>query len=740
MSAEPVDSLQARLEWRIFSPLAQLRGRGRLYLALDGVVIVYLALLGGGLAQLLLDWGLKLGVDQRALLSAFITAFWLWMLYRRLLNPLMRTIVTAGRGAGRYTAGTETRRYSSLSDRSLALAVDRAHPELHDQIAAAVQFARGQVGAAEVNSPQLVRAVMDDACEAASDVHFMAVLNHRRARQRVAELAGLLLATGVAMAVMSDLAGTWFRRNWLLREVPWPQQTYITPIGFDENGHRRVPRGDELEIAATNTGRVPNSVELRWSTDSGRDGSEPMTLVGVSRWEVSLGLLSEDVVFRIVGGDERTREYVVKAVDRPRVVRTSARITPPAYIGLEALTIEQQTVLEMLTGSALDIDAELNQPVESARFVGTAGEVATCRRMGPKRVRVTWELPVSGSYSFELVDRDGWTNRQPVRYTLNVVPDLPPVVHLELPDVGKSITPTAELPVELSFEDTYGLSGVALLVQRGDDPPFDVVLDGFEPGRREFIVEPTLAVGSFGVTPGDRVRVWAEARDEDPRGPNVGRSEPVELRVVTPTDFLAELAGRELELRREFERLISVQRGLTDALERFLPELSEDGVPPAALGQRLAGLARRQDADAKKCLDISCRFEQMLHEMRINKVARTGDERRIGERIVAPLEKLGAGAMPEVSTAIADLRRQINRDVIEALPRWQANILRKMREILANMLEWEGYREAVALLQEIIDAQTEVRTETIEALQRQLEDILGLEEPLEDEPRDVPKP
>ena len=107
-------------------------------------------------------------------------------------------------------------------------------------------------------------------------------------------------------------------------------------------------------------------------------------------------------------------------------------------------------------------------------------------------VRIT----VSGSYSFELVDRDGWTNRRPVRYTLNVVPDLPPEVGLELLGVGQSITPTAELPIELSFEDAYGLGGVSLLVQRGDDPPFDIPLEEFEPGRREFTAETVFAVGS----------------------------------------------------------------------------------------------------------------------------------------------------------------------------------------------------------------------------------------------------
>lgn len=717
MSVQPIDSLAMRLEQRVFSPLAQLRRRCRVYLSLEGLVPFYLSLLGASVAQLLLDRGLKLAVDQRAALSAGITLFWLWMLYRHLLRRLLR----------------------SLSDRYLALVVDRAHPELHDQIAAAVQFARGQVGAAEANSPQLVRAVMDDACEAVSRVSFVAVLDHGRARRRVSELGGLLLATAVAVAVLPDLTGTWLRRDWLLQEVPWPQQTYITPVGFDD-GRRRLPRGDELEIAALGSGRVPKSVELRWWTSSGREGREPMTLIGTNRWEVSLGVLTEDVFFRIVGGDERTREYVVIAVDRPRVVRTAVRITPPPYTALEPVVLEQQTVLEVLAGSVLEIAAKLNRPVQSARFVGTDGEVAACLRPGPDWVRVVWSEPVSGSYSFELVDRDGWANRRPVCYTLKVVGDLPPDVRMELYGVGQSVTPSAELPIELSFADTYGLGGVALYMQRSDDPPFDIPLEGFLPGRREFAVETFLSVGALRVVPGDRLRIWAQAHDQDPHGPNVGEVQPIELRVVTPADFLTELAGRELELRREFERLLSAQRGLKDALQRLLPELPDAGSAPAALAQRLAGLARRQDCHANSCLVLRGRFEQMLGEMQINKVARAGDERRIGQRIVVPLEELGADTMPAASATIAELRHEANHALAETLPDSQADILRQMRAILANMLEWEGYREAVALLQEIIEAQTTVHAATIETLERELEQILGLDESPEAAPEEVPKP
>ncbi len=53
----------------------------------------------------------------------------------------------------------------------------------------------------------------------------------------------------------------------------------------------------------------------------------------------------------------------------------------------------------------------------------------------------------------------------------------------------------------------------------------------------------------------------------------------------------------------------------------------------------------------------------------------------------------------------------------------------RMREVLQNMMEWEGYRETVALLESTIAAQSELRTATLDALAHRLDDILGTDEP-----------
>ena len=49
----------------------------------------------------------------------------------------------------------------------------------------------------------------------------------------------------------------------------------------------------------------------------------------------------------------------------------------------------------------------------------------------------------------------------------------------------------------------------------------------------------------------------------------------------------------------------------------------------------------------------------------------------------------------------------------------QVALLSQMRAILANMLQWEGYQEAVNMLRDILRLQQELRTETKDAAGKQ---------------------
>ncbi len=698
----------AELAVQILAPLARLRVRARALAALDGLVRLAASMVVCGAAQFVLDFSLRMAVDQRATINVIITLIWLWIIHRWIIRPVA----------------------APLPDAALAAAVDRAHPHLQDRLATAVQFAAGGRDVPGSNSPALVRAVIDDACQAARQTRFADVLNVRRARGSAATLGVLVAASALAWSVQPGLMNTWFQRNWLVRELPWPQRTYLSPIGFDAAGVRRAPRGEELRLEATIEGDAPNAVVLRWWTPSGRAGREVMTVIGNRRAEATLAALTEPLSFQISGGDERTRDFAVVPVDRPRVERSVATIRPPDYTRIGETTIEQQAVLEVLAGSIVRIDAEFNKPVHTASLTDDAEVELPIERPSADRVRVQLPDPQPGVYMLRMTDFDGLSESQPFRYTLRVLPDAPPTLSLDTPGAGEAITPQAQLPISVSADDAYGIASLRMRVQRRDDPPFEPVLNGFTPGDRQHRLSTTLDVQTQRVEPGERLRLWLEADDAAPT-PNSARTDAIEFAVLTPADLREALGERELELRREFERIISEQRRVKDGLERAAPLLIGE-TPDAAAPARVAGLARLQEAQAGRCTTIARGFEDILVEMQINRLARAADERRLWTRIALPLRRMAQESMPAAETEIASLRAAREPDALAEALRRQDGLLGEMDDILRNMLESEGFREAVALLQEMIGEQRQVREDTLRAIESELEAILGLEtEPAE---------
>ena len=237
--------------------------------------------------------------------------------------------------------------------------------------------------------------------------------------------------------------------------------------------------------------------------------------------------------------------------------------------------------------------------------------------------------------------------------------------------------------------------------------------------------------------PGEKLTLSVRAADFNTvSGPGTSESAEISLRVVTRDELLAELARREQEFRIDFERLIDAQERVRSGLLTVARRIG-NADRTETLGVELAPLERRQRNIAGSVNIIRQQFEQILSELRVNQLDGPTERERLGGGIVDPLTSL---AKRDLVTA-ADTLRQWARSssdtdaqekasltspgALGALPvdTQQAAILTQMREILANMIQWEGYQEVVSMLRDILRLQEELRTETRESLQEQGGDV-----------------
>ena len=709
MDSPVVERHRPTLDESVTARLRAVAARLRGYVLLEGVAWVIGFLFVAAVVQFSLDYGTRgLRWSMRASLSALIVAGAAWVLWHRVISPLRVRVGLA-----------ET-----------ANLIERRFPDLSSLLVSAVRFSLGEVGSPEANSPTLVASVVSSVGPRVRSLDFNTVLDPRRARRSAFGVGGALLMALIAALAMPEVMRLWFARNVLLQNVEWPRRTHLS-VDLP-HGELVGARGDDLTVQAYAEGVQPREVEIVFTTASGQRGRETMVTVGSEgayRFRYTFKNAQEDFVFHLEGGDDETQTFPARLLERPRVTWSQLRIVPPAYTRLEAFTLgDGERAAQVLPGSDVTFTIAANKPIAQAVLMAGNKTVAPAVADGERHV-VTISPKDTQTYHFSLVDEFGLEDKQPIRFALRVVKDEPPRVRMKLPGVGEMVTPEAVLPIELEFADTYGLASAELVFQVTRDGARDqggsvlregsIPLATFRPHLTTFSTSLTWSVSSEGVTPGDRLTLFARAADfDDVSGPNSAESPPIALRVVTRDELLAELARREQEFRMDFERLIDSQEQLRGRLLTLIGLSNSEG-GSEEFSTTVVTLERRQRSIAGSVNVVRQQVEQVLAEHRINQLATQSIEERLGLGIAEPLGRLTTRDLPDAADTIRRWSRDPQGEVGLTVDPQQVALLSQMRAILANMLQWEGYQEAVNMLRDILRLQNELRTETKDAAQQQ---------------------
>ena len=686
------------LDANLTARLRALAGRVRVYVLLEGIAWLVWFVMVAVSVQSLLDYGTRgLRLSIRTALLSVVVLFSTWFLWRRVLAPLRLRVALA----------------------DAASLIERRFPELSSQLVSAVRFSSGDAGGTATNSPALMASVVRSAAQRAERVDFGAVVDVQRARRSKGALFAAVTLSALLLLVAPEAVRVALARNVLLEDIDWPRRTRL--VVDLPRGELVGARGDDLVIQAEAHGVQPREVEVFFTTASGERGRETMSTVGSEgayRYRYTFKNAQEDFVFHLRGGDAVTDEFTARLLDRPRVEHSEVAITPPKYTGLASSNLgDTERAAQILPGSEVRFSIRANKAIAKAELMAGTKVVAAPTIAGDQLNVAVTPLETQ-TYHFAMVDEFGLEDRQPARFALRVAKDEAPRVRMKLPGVGEMITPDAILPIELEFADTYGLASAELEFQvtREDSRQGPVAFEGFSAGTMTFSTTVTWPVSAEGVTPGDRLTLRARASDfDDVSGPNKADSADVTMRVVTRDELLAELARREQDFRMDFERLIDAQEQLRSRLLTLIG-LSEPTT--AQVAADVANLERRQRSISGSVNVVRQQVEQVLTEMRINQLATQAAEERLGGGVAEPLGRL----VKRDFLAAADSIRRWGIDPageIGQVDPQQAALLAQMRAILANMLQWEGYQEAVTMLRDILRLQQELRTETKDAAGKQ---------------------
>ena len=697
--------------------LAELRVAMRRSLAIRGLAGLALALLGALAVTFILDWWLRLTQGQRALVSGLALVGVGLVIWRWLVTPLSRR----------------------LPDEELALVLDNCFPAAADRFITAVETMASPAGKAHF-SEQLLGAVLRQADEEAAKISSQTPLDRERLGHWLAGGAGALGMVALIWACFPATMNIWFQRDVLLREVAWPQATYLTVVGFGEKPIR-VMRGGTLDLVVEAHGRrIPDSVRLEMQfTGSGRFREE-LSASGGGRFTRRLEGVVEPFRFWASGGDAVTPVYAVVLVEPPLLNNVKFRAVYPEYTGLTAKIFGLgEGNLEVPVGTILELAAVSSKPLKSGRVFFGDKEIGPVTLADRTRISQRLKIVQSGRLRLALDDEEGFTSDSAFSYPVVALPDRAPVLRLAVSGVGERVTKVATVPLSIEARDDYGVTAMEMRFGKTDFTAAGAPLGQTMPFKNVSLpsrlarLDTIWPLETVGLQEGETVYFRVEAHDaaEVPAGGNHAESTTFALRIVSAAEILEEFQRRQKAFRTEFERLTNRQREVVDATRLLRDRVNADqslAAVGAGAGSPSAIVADERDI-GNGCENLREQFLRVLTEMRNNRVSTESDYQRLEFRIAGPLHEVSQALLGETAPAMERIQpteaTAALQPKLEAQVEQQTRAYEQMTAILADMVKGETLADAIALLRDILTNQKNLSEAAKKRLEEEINRLLG---------------
>ncbi len=592
-------------------------------------------------------------------------------------------------------------------DDFFAALVEQKYPGLHNKLINALQLGRGEQRGM---SAELIDAIVHDADKATVELDMRESVDPRPSWRAAGVSLAVLLLLGVYAVAAPERFGNGLARVLLpLGNIPPYTQTQILTDSILP-GDTQVSEGSPITFEVRVTGVVPTKAKLQRRTVKGANISSDMepTAEDDALFRFEIKQAAESFDYWIAAGDARTRTYRVNVVKAPRIESLVVNYERPSYTGDKPRQLPSPSgKIADLAGTRVTIEIKTSKPIQDAILkVENENDIMLDKDDDLRTLRASFVIwtakakqtaEIKGrlvhaptTYQIHLTDTDGYTSKDPLWRSIELVQDQPPQVAIL--SAGDRMThplgAVLTLPVEAS--DDHGLASVRVRARINNEdavwtlasfdhrfgPPQQRTSDRFTWALNKTVILDESRKEHAPLKVGDHVDFWAEAGDRnDITGPGKGESRRYSIDVVNPADIAANLEInakdfatllaailKKQKLNRAktaeavaFPGLVATEAQIRNDTRKLARLMESEGVPLATMVQGLDNLAAGLMGEAIALLEKG---------MKAQGEALQGDFRNqslpVQDKIIAELEAMLA-------------RLQRNEQARQALKRLEKN-------------------------------------------------------------------
>jgi len=480
--------------------------------------------------------------------------------------------------AGLVAYGLWWRRLRPFSHVRAALQVERCHPELRSLLISYVQFGADWALPSSV-SPQLVRAVRDEAVTASVALDFDAVVRFG-VLKRLALAAGLVV---LAFAFAGAACPAYLRQalvRLILPSADYPRRTQIQVL----SGDLAVPEGAPVEIRFKGGGLVPTegTLRIRFEGDEKRDEVSLLRQEGdLFAYRIDSARKSFTYFFTL--GDARAPRHAVRVARAPRLKQFTVTAWPPPYTHLPADVQDKTLNLRVLEGTQVQWHVAFDQPLSGLKVLLDRKDSGFKTEVLGETATFQWTADRTAAYRLVPVAQEsGFTFVDEVEYAVDVKPDEPPQVEILKPRREEKSTAQWQVPIEARASDDYGLAEARLVSWMEGGQEKTTALGKVQGNPSDLKVAWKLKDAWPNLQPGDTVNYALEVSDNygAGKGPHWSRSNVQSITILSPDEYQEWIQSQRNQLNSELESLLKVEESDSEGVRR-LKELLRQQVKPA---------------------------------------------------------------------------------------------------------------------------------------------------------------
>lgn len=428
-------------------------------------------------------------------------------------------------------------------------------------------------------SPQLINAAFQLVVNKTKEYDFKEIINYKSTKKYLNTALSVLIVASICFFVFPGI------RNAAYRLVNY-NKSFVIPPKFVFNispGNAEVTKGDNVSFSISTAGQKPKEIFFH-SKRAEQTGfiTKKLTPDSVGTFRYNINFINSSIEYYASAENIESEIFKITVINRPVITNFDITIIPPSYSKLPQIFQKDNGNLSALPGSRALVSLSSSRELNKA-LISFGEENETNMKIFGDKAHGEINIKENATYKMLIEDIRGYSNTNPITYSIKVTADEAPTIEMISPD--KNIKPGSDgqVPLAVKIKDDFGFSALNLNFRlsaskyRGVENEYSKTSIIIDKQLKEDEVYYVWNLIPLVLAEGETISYFLEVFDNDDiSGPKSAKTKLYTIQVPSLDELFTETASTQNEAIKDLEETLKEAEMLGKELQKISDDLKQN--------------------------------------------------------------------------------------------------------------------------------------------------------------------